>query len=66
VFGHPSPEMLGALTGVKTYRTDRDGAVKIAETARGLTVKTFRDYRLQKAGGLSTEMQNIRRLFLSW
>jgi competence protein ComEC len=66
VFGHPSAEMLGALTGVKTYRTDRDGAIKITETARGLTVKTFREYQLQKAGSLGTEMQNIRRLFRSW
>ena len=58
--------MLGALSGVKTFRTDRDGAIKITEAAGGLKVKTFSDHRLQKADGLSAELQNMRRLFQSW
>lgn len=65
-FGHPSPEMTGALNGVRILRTDRDGAVKITETDEGLEVRTYRDYALEKADTVSKEIKNIRRLFETW
>jgi competence protein ComEC len=65
-FGHPAPEVLERLSGMKVFRTDRDGAVRITETDSGLTVKTFRDFALQTATGPKTEWQNIERLFSTW
>ena len=65
-FGHPSPEMLGMLSGMKVFRTDRDGAVKMTETDGGLDIKTYRDFSLQEADCLKTEWHNYRRLFSKW
>ena len=65
-FGHPSPEMLQVLSGIKICRTDQHGAVKIIETDKGLSVKTYTDLALEKAETLTGEMNNIRRLFMSW
>lgn len=65
-FGHPSPEMLEQLQNIRVLRTDRDGAVKITETADGLQVKTYRDYAFEKADTLKKEWRNIRRLFETW
>ena len=65
-FGHPSPEMLEQLQGIQLLRTDRDGAIKITETANGLQVKTYRDYAFEKADTLQKEWRNIRRLFETW
>ncbi len=65
-FGHPSPEMLGMLSGMKVFRTDRDGAVKMTETDGGLDIKTYRDFSLQEADCLKTEWHNYRRLFSVW
>ncbi|MGE5301674.1 MAG: ComEC/Rec2 family competence protein [Acidobacteriota bacterium] len=65
-FGHPSPEMLGMLSGMKVFRTDRDGAVKMAETESALDIKTYRDYSLQEADCLKTEWHNCRRLLSRW
>jgi competence protein ComEC len=39
-YGHPTPETLQALTGVPTYRTDKDGTVEIALDGTGLVVRT--------------------------
>jgi competence protein ComEC len=43
-YGHPAPQTLAALraAGVGTYRTDRDGTVKVTVTDAGLRVKTER------------------------
>ena len=65
-FGHPSAEMLQALADTKIFRTDRDGAVKMTETDRGLQVKTYRDYAFARADTLAGEWNNIRRLFTTW
>jgi competence protein ComEC len=65
-FGHPHKETLDALHGVKIFRTDIDGAIKIRETAKRLEIKTYNDYRLQRAKSLSDEMKNFKRLFETW
>ena len=65
-FGHPSPEVLDRLSGVRVLRTDRDGAVKITETESGLDVKTYNDFVLEKADGPASEWRNVRRLFSRW
>ncbi|MBI5848208.1 MAG: DNA internalization-related competence protein ComEC/Rec2 [Nitrospirae bacterium] len=65
-FGHPRPEMLDALSGARIYRTDQDGAVKIIETKKGLVVKTYQDYALEKADTVKKELKNIKRLFAIW
>jgi len=65
-FGHPSQEVLQALEGKKIFRTDRDGAVKIVEREDDLLVKTCRDFIFERAGNISTETENIRKLFSVW
>ena len=65
-FGHPSPDVLERLSGVKVLRTDRDGAVKITEKEGGLDIKTYSDFVLEKADGPAAEWRNVRRLFLRW
>ncbi len=39
-YGHPTPQTLQALSGVPTYRTDKDGTVEIALDGTGLVVRT--------------------------
>jgi competence protein ComEC len=65
-FGHPHDEMIDTLQGVRIFRTDTDGAVKIKESKNGLEIKTFRDFQLEKTRSLDTELQNIKRLFQTW
>lgn len=65
-FGHPDPEVLEKLSGAKVFRTDKDGAVKITGGPDGLDFKTYRDFKLQKADDLKTELENIRKLFARW
>jgi len=65
-FGHPSPETLKKLAGIKVFRTDIDGAVKITETENGPVTRTYRDFEFQKGGSLDREIGNIRKLFLKW
>jgi competence protein ComEC len=65
-FGHPHSEMLYALNGVRIFRTDNNGAVKIWESRNGLKIKTFRDFPLEKTGSFDTELRNIKRLFQIW
>ena len=65
-FGHPHQEMLDSLNEVKIFRTDIDGAVKIHETEDGLETKTYKDFQFDKAGSLTGEMRNFRRLFEKW
>jgi competence protein ComEC len=44
-FGHPSQEVLQELrrAGVRTYRTDRDGAVMVSTDGNRLELESFRD-----------------------
>ncbi|MHB8880125.1 MAG: DNA internalization-related competence protein ComEC/Rec2 [Thermodesulfovibrionales bacterium] len=65
-FGHPTPEMIGALEGTRILRTDKDGAVTITSAEDGLATKTFRDDTIEKADNLEKEWKNIRRLFRTW
>lgn len=65
-FGHPSREVLEQLDASKVVRTDRDGAIKVMETDDGLVVKTYRDFSLQQADGLSAEWNNIKKLSSTW
>ncbi|MBM4140229.1 MAG: DNA internalization-related competence protein ComEC/Rec2 [Nitrospira sp.] len=65
-FGHPHKETLEVLNGVRIFRTDLDGAVKIEESAKGLRIKTYRDFQFEKAKSFREEMRNIKRLFETW
>lgn len=65
-FGHPHKETLDTLQGVRIFRTDIDGAIKIRESINGLEIKTFRDFQLQRARSPVIETQNIKRLFQTW
>jgi competence protein ComEC len=65
-YGHPHEETLERLQGVRTYRTDRDGAVKITETAGGLRVKTYNDFMFERVMDIPGEWRNVKRLFAKW
>jgi competence protein ComEC len=65
-FGHPHDEMLDALQGAKTFRTDTDGAVKISESIKGFKIKTCEDIQFIKARSFKEEGRNIKRLFDTW
>lgn len=65
-FGHPHRETLERLRKVRVYRTDRDGAVKVTETPEGLSVRTYRDFVLERTRTITGEMRNIGRLFRVW
>jgi competence protein ComEC len=65
-FGHPHQEMLNTLQGVRTFRTDLNGAVKIRESEKGLEVKTYEDFQFQHAKFLGDEIGNFKRLFETW
>jgi competence protein ComEC len=65
-FGHPHQEMLDALNGSKIFRTDLDGAIKISESERGLEVKTYEDFILNRTRSIRGEIKNIMRLFTTW
>jgi competence protein ComEC len=38
-YGHPTPETLAALSGITTFRTDRDGTVEVSLDGPGLVVR---------------------------
>jgi competence protein ComEC len=38
-YGHPTPETLAALSGITTFRTDRDGTVEVSLDGSGLVVR---------------------------
>ncbi len=65
-YGHPHEETMERFQWVRTYRTDRDGAVKITERAGGLRVKTYNDFMFERVKGISGEGRNLRRLFEKW
>lgn len=65
-YGHPHKDAIERLKGIKTYRTDRDGAIKITETSDGLKVKTYRDFQFEASKGMSAEWRNVKRLFMMW
>lgn len=65
-YGHPSKDTLDRLEGVKIYRTDRDGAIKITETPGGLEVKTYKNFQFERVKNIAAEWRNIKRLFVKW
>jgi competence protein ComEC len=65
-FGHPHQETLNALGREEVMRADTDGAVKISETARGLDVKTWKNFQFKRANSPADEMKNFRLLFEKW
>lgn len=65
-YGHPHADTLERLNGMRIYRTDRDGAVKITETAKGLAVKRYKGFQFERASSISGEWRNIKRLFVKW
>lgn len=65
-YGHPNPEFLHMLNGIKIYRTDLNGAVKVIETEKGLAIKTYNEFLLKQADGIKTEVENIRKLSVVW
>jgi hypothetical protein len=42
------------------------GDAERAETKDGLEIKTYREFALHPADGITQELHNIRRLFSSW
>jgi competence protein ComEC len=50
-FGHPSERVLVRLSaiGARTYRTDRDGSIRLRATRRGWEVRTSRVSRRSAA-----------------
>ncbi len=65
-FGHPSPEVLERLQGVRVARTDLDGAVKITRSKGAPRIQTFSDFLFKRTGSVAVEFGNIRRLFIVW
>ncbi len=65
-FGHPHQETLDALKGVRIYRTDLDGAIKIRPNGSGVEIRTYKDFMLKRAGSFSDEVDNYRKLCTTW
>lgn len=65
-YGHPHRDTLERLRGIRIYRTDRDGAIKIAEASEGLRVKTYKEFEFERAKDISAEWRNFKRLFMKW
>ena len=67
-FGHPHEEVIERLEerGIDIYRTDRDGAIMIAETDNGHVIKRYRDLVFERGFRIGSELRNIRRLFSVW
>jgi competence protein ComEC len=65
-FGHPHQETLDALEGVGIYRTDVDGAINIKAAEKGIEIKTYKDFAIQRAGSFHDEMKNFRKLCETW
>jgi len=65
-YGHPHQDALDLLEGLKVFRTDMDGAVKITEKDNGLAIKTYNDFRFSKTRNFKGELRNIKRLFEVW
>jgi competence protein ComEC len=65
-FGHPHKETLDVLHGVKIFRTDTDGAIKIGESGKELEIKTYKDFQFKRVKSLTEEVKNIKRLFEKW
>ena len=65
-FGHPHEETLYALNGIRIFRTDLDGAIKIEESEKGLKIRTYKDFQFEKARSLTEETKNLKLLFEKW
>jgi competence protein ComEC len=65
-FGHPHQETLDLLSGKKVLRTDTDGAIRIKKSIQGYDIRTYADFRFERAYGIESEMRNLKRLFRTW
>jgi len=65
-FGHPHEKMLSLLQGVRVFRTDRDGAVKIQNSSNSIAFWTHREFQFKKPRSFADELKNIERLFETW
>jgi competence protein ComEC len=65
-FGHPHQETLDALDGASIYRTDIDGAIKIKASEKGLEIKRYKDFKIEKARSFFDEIKNFRKLCETW
>jgi competence protein ComEC len=59
-------EMRRSLGGAGIFLTGSDGAVKIEEGPQGIRVKTYNDLRIRKTRSVHEELENIKRLFMTW
>lgn len=67
IFDFPHEETLLKLRSVRTFRTDRDGAVRVTAAGNGaLFVRTWKDSQLTEATGLADEVGNFRRVCAVW
>jgi len=54
------------LEGARIYYTETDGAVRVELCKDGMKVKTYEDQTLKETRSPVGELQNVRRLFVSW
>lgn len=67
VFGFPHRDTLDTLGSVRTFLTDRDGAIRVMVSSDGkLDVKTWRESQLVEATGLADELMNLEKVCAAW
>lgn len=67
VYKFPHKEIFALLEGVKVYRTDEIGAIRIKESRGGsLSILTARDFKITRVDNIYDEWFNLKRLFMVW